>query len=153
MGAPAYIVQTPGQVILLYRGSPYATYRIIPTDGRPHRKIDTDFDPGPMGDPVGHWEGDTLVIDVIGFDDSTWFGRDGYFHTDAMHVTERLTRKGDTLDYSATVDDPNVLTKPFKLNPTTLKPGNPGDIMYNDETPCDITVHDFREHADHSNHL
>jgi hypothetical protein len=156
LGAPGMIVQTPGLVVFLYGPSPYSTYRVIPTDGRAHRKGD-DYDPTPMGDPVGHWEGDTLVIDTTGFDDSTWFGRDGYFHTDAMRVTERFTRKGDTLEYSATVEDPNVLTKPFDLHPDplTLKVGGPNDILYNADYPCDITdpAHDFRAHADHENHL
>jgi hypothetical protein len=156
IGAPAQILQTPGQVVFLYSGNPYSTFRVIPTDGREHRKGD-DYDPNPMGDPVGHWEGNTLIVDVTGFDDSTWFGRDGYFHTDAMHVVERLTRKGDTLEYSATVEDPNVLTKPYSLNPTplTLKVGGPKDILYNGDYPCDISdpAHNFREHADHENHL
>ena len=164
MGAPAQILQTPGLVIFLYASyssktssgpaNPYSTYRVIPTDGRAHRKGD-DYDPNPMGDPVGHWEGNTLVVETTGFDDSTWFGRDGYFHTDAMRVTERFTRKGDTLEYSAIVEDPNVLTKPFNLNPQplTLKKGGPKDILYNGDYPCDIGVHNFREHADHENHL
>ena len=70
---------------------------MIPTDGRAHRAGD-NYDPTSMGDSVGHWEGNTLVIDSTGFDDTTWFGNAGYFHSDAMHVIERLTRKGDTLD-------------------------------------------------------
>jgi hypothetical protein len=160
IGAPSMIMETPGSIVLLYGGgygtpSPYSTYRVVPTDGREHRK-GTDYDPTPMGDPVGHWEGDTLVIDTTGFDDSTWFGSDGYFHTAAMHVIERITRKGDTLEYSATVDDPNVLTKPFNLNPTplTLKIGGSNDILYNSDYPCDVSgSRDFREHADHENHL
>jgi hypothetical protein len=154
MGAPGFIVQQPGLVILLYGPSPYSTFRTVPTDGRAHRSGDS-YDENPMGDPVGHWEGDTLVIETTGFDDSTWFGPDGYFHTDAMKVTERFTRKGDTLEYSAVVEDPNVLTEPFPLNPTplTLKKGGPNDILYNEDYPCDATAHDFRAHADHENHL
>jgi hypothetical protein len=154
MGAPGLIVQQPGLVILLYGPSPYSTYRTVPTDGRPHRSGDS-YDENPMGDPVGHWEGDTLVIETTGFDDSTWFGADGYFHTDAMKVTERFTRKGDTLEYSAVVEDPNVLTEPFKTTPSPLefKKGGANDILYNDDYPCDATAHDFRAHADHSNHL
>ena len=162
MGAPSYIVQMPGKVIFLYEGysegggtgRPYSTYRAIPTDGRAHRK---DADGTPYGDPVGHWEGNTLVIETTKFDDSTWFGSDGYFHSDAMRVLERLTRKGDTLEYNARVEDPNVLTKPFDLypNPLTLKQGAADDIPYNDDNPCNITdpAHDFRAHADHDNHL
>jgi hypothetical protein len=162
MGAPSYIVQTPGQVIFLYEGyseggtGPYSTFRVIPTDGRAHRTGD-NYDPTSMGDSVGHWEGNTLVIDSTGFDDTTWFGNAGYFHTDAMHVIERLTRKGDTLEYSATVEDPNVLTKPFDLNPTpqVFKMGGPNDSLYNGDYPCDITdpAHDFRQHADHEHNI
>jgi hypothetical protein len=153
MGAPGMILESPGLVVLLYGGSPYSTFRTIPTDGREHRKGE-DYDANPMGDSVGHWEGDTLVIDTIGFDDSTWFGLYGYFHTDAMRVTERITRMGDTLHYAATVEDSNVLTKPYNLSPVTFKKGGPNDLLYNNDYPCDQTnpAHDFRTHADHINH-
>jgi hypothetical protein len=108
MGTPAQIVQTPGQVVFLYADS--NVFRIIPTDGRPHR---ADADPSYMGDSVGRFEGDTLVVDVTNFNDDTWLGSDGYFHTEKMHVVERFTRTGDVLTYSATVDDPDVLAKPW----------------------------------------
>jgi hypothetical protein len=154
LGAPRMILETPGLMTLLYGPSPYSIYRTVPTDGRPHRKVDEDFDASPMGDPVGHWEGDTFVIDSKGFDDTTWFGAAGYFHTDAMHVIERITRKGDTLEYSATVEDPNVLTKPFNLAAQAFKKGAPKDIQYNDDLPCDIAGnHDFRQHADHEHNI
>jgi len=152
MGAPAMITQTPGLVVFLYRSSPYSTFRVIPTDGRPHR-TGNDYDPNIMGDPVGHWEGDTLVIETTGFDDYTWFGQDGYFHTDAMRVIERFTRKGETLEYTATVEDPNVLAKPYNLNPATLKLGGSKDILYNDDYPCDASFGNFKDHADHKNHI
>jgi len=154
MGAPRTILQAPGEMILLYGPSPYSVYRVIPMD-KPHRKVDDDFDPNPMGDSVGHWDGSTLVIDTTGFDDTTWFGAAGYFHSDAMHVTERLTRKGDTLEYSATVEDPNVLTKPFDLRTQTFKIGvAPNDVQYNEDLPCDISGdHDFRAHADHEHNI
>jgi hypothetical protein len=74
-----------------------------------------------MGDSVGRFEGDTLVVDVTNFIDDTWLGSDGYFHTDKMHVVERLTRKGDTVTYSATVEDPDVLEKPWTTTPRELK--------------------------------
>jgi hypothetical protein len=164
LGAPRMILQTPGLVVLLHEGgygtasygggNGYSTYRVVPTDGRAHRQGD-DYDPNPMGDPVGHWEGNTLVIETTGFDDSTWFGGDGYFHSDAMKVTERFTRKGDTLEYSATVEDPKLLSKPFNLNPTplTLRKGGSGEILYNVDLPCNISnpAHNFRLHADHEN--
>ncbi len=109
MGPPSQIVQTPGQVVFLYGNS--NLFRVIPTDGRPHR---ADADPSYMGDAVGRFEGaDTLVVDVTNFNDDTWLGSDGYFHTEKMHVVERLTRKGDVLLYQATVEDPDVLAKPW----------------------------------------
>jgi hypothetical protein len=116
MGPPTQIVQTPGQVVFLYGAS--NLFRVIPTDGRPHR---ADVDPSYMGDSVGRFEGDTLVVDVANFNDDTWLGSDGYFHTEKMHVIERLTRKGDVLTYTATVEDPDVLAKPWTTNPRDLK--------------------------------
>jgi hypothetical protein len=73
---------------------------------------------------VGHWEGDTLVVDVTNFVEDGWFGEDGYFHTDAMHVTERLWRDGENLVWQATVDDPKVLTAPWTMSPRVVKPSN-----------------------------
>ncbi len=116
MGAPTQIVQTPGQVVFLYGAS--NLFRIIPTDGRPHR---ADADPSYMGDSIGRFEGDTLVVDVTNFNDDTWLGSDGYFHTEKMHVVERLTRKGDVITYTATVEDPLVLAKPWVMTPRNMK--------------------------------
>jgi len=79
-------------------------------------------DPGPapadswMGQSVGHWDGDTLVVDVTGLDDRTWFDRVGDFHSDALHVIERYTPRGpDILWYEATIEDPKVFTRPWKI--------------------------------------
>jgi hypothetical protein len=84
-------------------------------------------DPSYFGDSIGHWEGETLVIDVTHFNDETWLagipgsqGGSGYFHSEALHVVERLTRKGDTLRWEATVEDPNVLAKPWVMTPRTF---------------------------------
>ena len=80
-------------------------------------------DPGPapvdswMGQSVAKWEGETLVIDVTGFNDSTWFDRSGNFHSDALHVVERWTRTApDVISYEATMDDPNTFTRPWKVS-------------------------------------
>jgi hypothetical protein len=80
-------------------------------------------DPGPapvdswMGQSVGRWEGDTLVIDVTGFNDQTWFDRAGNFHTEKLHVVERYTRTApDVITYEATIEDPNVFTRPWKMS-------------------------------------
>jgi hypothetical protein len=79
--------------------------------------------PGPapvdswMGQSVARWEGDTLVIDVTGFNDSTWFDRAGNFHSDQLHVVERYTRTApDALTYEATIEDPNTFTRPWKIS-------------------------------------
>lgn len=70
-----------------------------------------------MGWSVGHWEGDTLVVDVTGFNDQTWFDRAGDYHSDALHVVERYTpRSPDTLLYEATVEDPQVFSRPWKMS-------------------------------------
>ena len=74
-----------------------------------------------MGDSVGRWEGDTLVVDVIGFNDKGWLTGTGTFHSDALHVTERYTRVDkDQIDYVITMEDPNVLTKPWTVNTTLM---------------------------------
>ena len=79
--------------------------------------------PGPapvdswMGQSVARWEGDTLVIDVTGFNDSTWFDRAGNFHSDQLHVVERYTRTApDALTYEATIEDPQTFTRPWKIS-------------------------------------
>jgi hypothetical protein len=70
-----------------------------------------------MGYSVGHWEGDTLVVDVSDFTDATWFDRSGNFHSDALHVTERYTPMGrDVIRYEATIQDPQVFTRPWKIS-------------------------------------
>ena len=119
IGPPRKIIQLPNEIVFFYEDISGDPYRIIPTDGRPHRK---DANPSYYGDSVAHWEGDTLVVDVTNFVDSTWFGENGYFHTDAMHVIERLWRDGENLVYQSTVEDPNVLTAPWTSYPRVVKP-------------------------------
>lgn len=69
-----------------------------------------------MGQSTGRWEADTLVVDTIGFNDQSWFDRAGNFHSEALHVVERFTaRSPDTLDYEATIEDPKVFTRPWKI--------------------------------------
>jgi hypothetical protein len=131
MGPPSQIVQTPGQVVFLYGGS--NLFRVIPTDGRPHR---ADADPSYMGDSIGRFEGDTLIVDVTNFNDDTWLGSDGYFHTEKMHVVERLTRKGDAVVYTATVDDPDVLAKPWVTTPRELKLSKSASDALLEAPPC-----------------
>ena len=80
-------------------------------------------DPGPspvdswMGQSVGHWEGDTFVIDTKGFNDQTWFDRSGDFHSDQLHVVERFTLiSNDAIQYEATVEDPQTFSRPWKIS-------------------------------------
>jgi hypothetical protein len=79
-------------------------------------------DPGPapvdswMGQSVGHWEGETLVVDVTGLNDQSWFDRAGNYHSEALHVVERFTRTSpDVISYQATIEDPKVFTRPWKI--------------------------------------
>jgi hypothetical protein len=117
------VVQTPQQIAILYEGAPSSVFRIIYMDGRPHP---ADLDSTFMGDSIGHWEGDTLVVDVVGLNDETWLeggARTRYttLHSDKEHVVERWTRKGDSLTYEATVDDPVMFTKPWVIAPRRVK--------------------------------
>jgi hypothetical protein len=121
IGSPRRIVQLPGEMIFLYEEISGNTFRVIPTDGRKHR---ADANPSYYGDAVGRWEGDTLVVDTTNFVEETWFGEDGYFHSDAMHVIERLWRVGPDLAFQVTVDDPKVLTQPWTNFPHLIKPSN-----------------------------
>lgn len=132
MGPPSQIVQTPGQIVFLYGAS--NLFRIVPTDGRPHR---ADADASYMGDSIGRFEGaDTLVVEVTNFNDDTWLGSDGYFHSEKMRVIERFTRKGDVLTYQATVEDPEVLAKPWVQNARQLKLStSPADALL-EAPPC-----------------
>jgi len=78
-----------------------------------------------MGDSRGHWEGQTLVADVASVTDATWLDAAGNYHSDALHVVERYTRtRPDTLLYEATIEDPNVFTRPWKIRmPLRLQKG------------------------------
>ena len=127
------IVQTPQLIALLYEGAPSSVYRIIYMDGRPHPK---DFETSYMGDSIGHWEGDTLVVDVAGLNDDTWLGGSNHgrakytsIHSEKEHVIERWTRDGDVLTYQATVEDPVMFTKPWVLPARKVKMSNPGDYI------------------------
>ena len=112
---PIQIVQTPTQVVILHEYM--RVFRVIPLNAE-HR---TDVGPAYMGDSVGHWEGDTLVVDVTNFNDKGWLSGTGTFHSDALHVTERYTRVDkDQIDWVITMEDPNVLTKPWTVKTTLM---------------------------------
>jgi hypothetical protein len=121
IGSPRRIIQLPNEMIFLYEDISGDAWRIVPTDGRPHL---ADANPSYYGDSVGHWEGDKLVVDVTNFAEDGWFGEGGYFHSDAMHVTERFWRVGENMAYQFTVDDPKVLAAPWTAPPRLVKPSS-----------------------------
>jgi hypothetical protein len=117
---PMEIIQIPGRVIMFFEFNHYV--RQIYTDGRGHNQ---DLPSTWMGDSIGRWEGDTLVVDATGFNDKTSIDRLGHPHSDAMHLVERIRRVDhDTLQDDITIDDPKAFTKPWTGQQIfQLKPG------------------------------
>jgi hypothetical protein len=117
---PWRIVQTPTHVFILFEGNIHS-FRQIFVDGRKHQ-----VDPNPTwyGDSIGHYEGDTLVVDTIGYNDKFWFDFAGHPHTEQLHTIERYTRKDlGTLAVQTEIIDPGAYSKPFTLNFTAnLRP-------------------------------
>jgi hypothetical protein len=112
---PTQIVQTPAQIVILYEVM--NLFRVIPMTA----KHPDDILPSYMGDSIGRWDGDTLVLDVTGFNDKTWLSGTGTFHSDKLHITERYTRVSkDRINYEVTMEDPMVLTKPWKLESSLM---------------------------------
>jgi hypothetical protein len=110
---PYKIVQTPKLIVFLLEGNVHS-YRQIFMDGSGHPT--DDLEPSYYGDSRGHWEGDTLVIDTIGFNDKTWFDGAGHPHTEKLHVIERYQRPDSAhLEFEVTIDDPGAYTRPFKI--------------------------------------
>jgi hypothetical protein len=134
MGPPAKIVQTPTEVILLYaQGN---QFRVIPIDGRPHDPIKSQ-DTTWYGDAVGKWDGDTLVVDIVGFNDESWIEWPGWFHSNNMHVTEKFTRTGNTLRWEAIVEDPDVLTQPYHVRGRTVQLNPNAKATLTEDLPCE----------------
>lgn len=131
-GYAMQIVQNRDVVAFLYEDRPGPYFRIVYTDGRPHPK---DLDPSYYGHSIGHWEGDTLVVDVVGLSDETWLGSGtvgpklAMMHSDKLHVVERWTRVGDVLNYEATAEDPVMFTKPWVMTPRQTQIAAPGDYI------------------------
>jgi hypothetical protein len=97
------------RVLVFGIGGPQ-TFRIVYMDGRPHPK-GRDLAPSYLGHSVGHWEGDTLVVDTVGFNERNWIDAEGLMHTDQYHQIERFTRTDfNSLKYEVTVDDPGAYT-------------------------------------------
>jgi len=113
---PIKLVQTPGLLLMLYEHD--TSFRQIFTDGRKHP---VDPQPSWLGYSVGKWDGDTLVVDTLGFNDQSWLDAFGHGHSDAMRVTERFRRRDfGHLDVQITIEDPKTFTKPFTIKFTEL---------------------------------
>jgi hypothetical protein len=111
MPYPFQIIQGKDQVNILYEYIHTLRYIYM---NKPHPSGHIDWW---MGDSRGHWEGNTLVVDVVDFNEDTWFDRAGNFHSDALHVVERYTPTGpDHMNYEVTVEDPKVFTRPWKMS-------------------------------------
>jgi hypothetical protein len=127
---PMKIMQSSDHIAMLFELT--RIWRLIPTDGRPHHP---DVEDTFMGDSVGRWEGDTLVIDTVGFNDRTWLDSAGHQHTSQMRVTERITRTAiNNLHYEVTVHDPKFYSKPWTrtgdLKPQAATEGLPEMLEY-----------------------
>src|SRR5258708_1380536 len=120
------ILQGPGFVAFFYEWN--HLYQIVPLDGSPH--------PDPsiklwMGDSRGHWEGDTLVVDVANMNDKTWVARGAAIHTSSMHLVERYTRiNKDTIEYQVRVEDPAVFTQPWTMKFPPFARDPAGDELF-----------------------
>jgi hypothetical protein len=140
LGPPAKIVETANQLIMLYPGQGGAiattsTYRVIPTDGRKHTNLE-DLDGTWNGEGIGHLEGDTMVIDTIGFNTATWMESGGYMHSENMHVVEKLTRNGNALTWQATIEDPDVLLQPWTMDSRTVRLNPDPKAVLGESAPC-----------------
>ena len=119
VGAVAQIVANPKFVVML--SETFHGFQLIPTDGRAHRE---DIPPAYRGDSVGHWEGDTFVVDTKNFTEDTWMSAEGRvsFHSDQLHIVERYRRiNKNTLEVEARIEDPKVLTGPWIVPKQTLQ--------------------------------
>ncbi|OLD21430.1 MAG: hypothetical protein DMG17_28870 [Acidobacteria bacterium] len=140
-GIPSYIGQFPNYFIFIYPGqggliATQTMYRMIPSDGRKHTPLQ-ELDGTYTGEGIAHWDGETLVVDTWGFNSNTWFDQlGGYFHSENMHVIERFHRDGNTLTWTATVEDPDVLVEPWTTTPrVALLNPKPG-AMLPESQPC-----------------
>ena len=122
-------------IFLLNIAGPHS-WRVVYMDGRPHPPRER-LRPTYFGHSIGKWEGDTLVIDSVGFTDESWLAWPGYFHTNNMRVVERVRRDGNTLTWQATIHDPEVLMQPWEMTPVRRQlNANPKALLVED-LPCE----------------
>jgi hypothetical protein len=117
IGPPDKIVQTAREVVFLYEDVSGPFFRVIPLDPKAKRADDSETY---LGDALGRWDGDSLVVESRNFNTETWLTDNGAFHSAKLSVTERLTPVGDRIEYRARVEDPEVLAEPWDLRPRGL---------------------------------
>jgi hypothetical protein len=109
---PAEIIQDRDRIIIIFEGGGHV-WREIHMDGRPHPE---DLNPTYFGHAIGHWEGDTLVVDTVGFNEKTWIDFGGRMHTEQLHTIERFSRPfKEVLHYEAVIDDPGAYSEPWTV--------------------------------------
>ena len=143
-GEPVEIAHIPGRVLMMFEYDHFV--RNVYTDGREHPK---DLNPSWMGDAIGKWDGDTLVVDTVGFNDKTWLDNDGLPHSEDLHLVERIHRVNhETLTIDITIEDPKAYTKPWTGHFLyELKPGwNLGEMVCEDN----ITYSDMQQKSEGS---
>ncbi len=138
MGPPHKIVQNEGELVFLYsqlypEGD---VYRIIPTDGREFDQLQRD-DWTWYGHSLGHWEGDTLVIESVGFSNESWLNWAGWTHSSDMRVVERITREGNALHWEVTVYDPVMFQEPWHLHEETRWLNTDENVWVYPALPCE----------------
>ncbi len=134
VGPPTEIVATSKTIAFLYdtvNSSEQNAFRVISLDGRGH---DITLNPSYYGDSIGHWEGNTLVVDVTNFVDDTWLSQNGTIHSDAMHVIEKLTREGNVITWEISIEDPKVFTRPWVYSRHLVHGLASGHAL--EEAPC-----------------
>ena len=121
----------PGSVVILYGSGEHYTWRVVPMDGRPHLSANVKLY---MGDSVGHWEGNTLVVETTNNREGTWFDKHGTFHSEDMRVVERWTMVDENkMYYEARVEDPTVFTRPWTMA-STFDRGRPASNVTQEVT-------------------
>jgi hypothetical protein len=133
MGAPQRIVRNADEFIFLYEQED--TFRVVPVTDKHHeeRLADETW----RGDSIASWQGATLVVDTIGFNDSSWLSTAGFIHSNKLHVVERFTPAGDTMSYQVTVDDPVMYLQPWVMETVKLRRNTSAEATLFEEPPCD----------------
>jgi hypothetical protein len=122
---PFQIYQFEDRVLFIFEGATHI-WRVVPTDGREHTQ---DPNPTYLGEAIGRWEDDTLVVDTIGFNERTWLDQDGHPHSEKLHIIERFTRIDEmNLKYEFIIDDPGAYSE--KWGNSYLIPWAPGGELY-----------------------